>query len=502
MPPETLVQTPPCSGDPNPDRVDANGGSDASRWAVTEPLELPIDGNGSTPARQRFDRNVAVALWEQGSGRRRHVVMVLRVRHSPGAGRVLHASERHAIVANLRRSFTSANAALSFIDADAVALLAPVGDAETPGLVALRALESLKPVWRAHAGLAEPHIDGADTEQLLRAALHASALATEGDFDAPRYIDARRDASDARERRIIRDLALALPLGQLRIVYQPVVSLDTGQMTGLEALLRWRHPVLGEVAPAEFIGHLERTTEIRDVTAWVVTVALGHVERWSRRLGRALRVSVNVPAELLVDDHFVVFALAQLARLQLMPAQLEIELTERSLARNDRPTAARLAELRSHGASVAIDDFGTGCGSLTYLNQLPVDRLKIDVRFSRGATRNPTDAAICRMTAELARGLGLGCVAEGIETPEQLEFFRRLGCEEGQGYLFARPLETEAVDAAVAEAADLALLHPMPPLADEGSRTGASWPTMPPASAPARSNPASGDIPASPKAMP
>ena len=253
-----------------------------------------------------------------------------------------------------------------------------------------------------------------------------------------------------RQRQVVADVAKALPAHQFRLVYQPVVDLASGRMTGLEALLRWAHPTLGEVSPREFIAPLEGLPQIREVTLWVVATALAELARWDRLPGPPLQVSINVPAEALADERFVPAVIAALARHALSPRQLEIELTERSLATTEGLTVQRLRELRRHGVMVAIDDFGTGWSSLAYLARLPVDTLKIDPQFSRGATHSRADAAICRMTVELARGLGLRCVVEGIERAGQLRFFTDLQCREGQGFLFSRPLEAEAVDALVA----------------------------------------------------
>ena len=253
-----------------------------------------------------------------------------------------------------------------------------------------------------------------------------------------------------RQRQVAADVAKALPAHQFRLVYQPVVDLANGQMTGLEALLRWAHPTLGEVSPREFIAPLEGLPQIREVTLWVLDTALAELARWDRLPGPPLHVSINVPAEALADERFVPAVVAALARHGLSPHQLEVELTERSLATTEGLTVQRLRELRRHGVMVAIDDFGTGWSSLAYLARLPVDTLKIDPQFSRGATHSRADAAICRMTVELARGLGLRCVVEGIERAGQLRFFTDLHCREGQGFLFSRPLEAEAVDDLVA----------------------------------------------------
>ncbi len=171
--------------------------------------------------------------------------------------------------------------------------------------------------------------------------------------------DAARAAGERRSHQLLQDLTAALPSQQFRLVFQPIVDLATGELAGFEALLRWRHPQLGEVLPGEFIAQLERQPQIRAVTRWVLQEALSHLVRWDALLDRPLRVAINVPVEVLLDDQFVSFALAELQRRHISPRQLEVELTERSLASADGPAVTRLSELRSHGVQVAIDDFGT-----------------------------------------------------------------------------------------------------------------------------------------------
>ena len=307
-------------------------------------------------------------------------------------------------------------------------------------------------LWRCGAGLAEPLIDGRDPHRLLAAAGAAAERAAASSVAGPCHADPARDALDQRARVLLRDLALALRGQQFRVVYQPIVDLTTGQVTGLEALLRWCHPQLGEVSPGEFSGHLERLPQIGEFMQWVLAASLAHIARWSQALGRPLRLSVNVPAEVLLDHEFVDFALSSIAGQAVAAQQLELQLTERSLANADGPAVTRLHELREHGVRVAIANFGTGWSNLADLAQLPLDTLKVDSQFTRGVLHSRADAALSRVAVELARGLGLRCVAEGVETPEQLRFFADLACDEGQGHLFSGPLEVAAVDRLMAHA--------------------------------------------------
>ena len=390
---------------------------------------------------------MANALREQVSTQQRHILLALRgAGAANGTPTALSLPQRVSTSARLRPLLAS-GAALHFTASGGLALLAPLHDGQTAGMLALRVLALLQPAWPCVAGVAELETDGNDARTLTASAEAASLRAAVEPVDGLCFGDAVRDARDRRTRQLLQDLAGALAAQQFRLVFQPIVELASGALAGFEALLRWRHPTLGEVMPGEFIAQLERRPEIGAVTRWILQVALGHLARWEGQLDRPLRLAINLPTEVLLDDHFVDFTLAELERHHLSPRQLEVELTERSLTSADGPAVARLHELRRHGVLVAIDDFGTGWSSLAYLARLPVDTLKVDMQFTRGVTHSQADAAIARMTVELARGLGLRCVAEGIEHPGQHRFFSDLGCPEGQGYLFSRPLEVAAVDA-------------------------------------------------------
>jgi PAS domain S-box-containing protein len=420
---------------------------DLSEWSLSAHAVLSTDEQGPGAAAARFDQAVNDALRKQVSTPQRHVLLALRGAESAmDATSVLSLPQRVSAGARLR-PLLSAGATLHFTASGGLTLLAPLQERQTAGMLALRAIALLLPVWPCVVGVAELQTDGHDARALTAVAEEASLRAQTEGSDGLCFADARRDAADRRTRQLLQDLAGALAARQFRLVFQPIIDLASGALTGFEALLRWHHPTLGEVMPGEFIAQLEHRPEIVAVTHWVLRQALEQLRRWDTQLDRPLRISVNVPVEVLLDDAFVSFTLAELERLHLSPRQLEVELTERSMASANGPAVARLQELRSHGMLVAIDDFGTGWSSLAYLAQLPVDTLKVDMQFTRGVTNSRADAAIARMTVELARGLGLRCVAEGIERPGQHRFFTDLHCAEGQGYLFGRPLEVDAVDA-------------------------------------------------------
>ncbi|MBN2193384.1 MAG: EAL domain-containing protein [Polyangiaceae bacterium] len=235
-------------------------------------------------------------------------------------------------------------------------------------------------------------------------------------------------------------LRQALERGEFVLLFQPIVSVASGQDVGAEALLRWNHPEQGLLAPGRFLAVAEEVGLAIPLSKWVFREACRNVRRWQRR-GAAVRyVSVNVPAEHLQQPDFSAQIEARLAEFSLPPRALGIELVESSLVERQSATTATLATLLKMGIRVAIDDFGTGYSSLSYLRDLPVSVLKIDRSFVQNVPRNPRDTAIAHSILTLGQGLGLTVVAEGVETNEQLDFMRTIGCDYVQGYLTGRPM--------------------------------------------------------------
>ncbi|GAA4991370.1 sensor domain-containing protein [Kineococcus glutinatus] len=239
----------------------------------------------------------------------------------------------------------------------------------------------------------------------------------------------------------------ALESGQFVVHYQPQRDLRTGATTGVEALLRWRHPRQGLVLPDSFIPLAEQTGLIRPLTAHVLATALEQAARWAAA-GTPLQVAVNVSARSLRDGSLVGEVLEQLERAGAPAHVLELELTESAVMAEPEAAMAVAAELREAGVRLALDDFGTGYSSLAHLRDLPVDVLKIDRSFLRDVDTNHRNASIVRSVIDLGHNLGMGVVAEGVETPAALELLRRMGCDQGQGYLFGRPVEAAGVLAA------------------------------------------------------
>jgi predicted signal transduction protein with EAL and GGDEF domain len=244
----------------------------------------------------------------------------------------------------------------------------------------------------------------------------------------------------------------AMARGEVSLAYQPRFALADHALCGTEALLRWKHPQLGSVAPAEFIPIAEESGLIMAIGSWVLHEACRQAAIWRSRYGLQLTISVNVSAyQLRVPRTLVEDVLAALRCSGLPPNALELELTESMMINAAGESLAALHELRSLGISIALDDFGTGYSSLGYLRRLPVDCLKIDRSFVSDLSADEGAERVLQAILGIATALQLRTVGEGIETAAQLEFLRRHGCLEGQGFLLANPLDTNALEALLAE---------------------------------------------------
>jgi diguanylate cyclase (GGDEF)-like protein len=248
------------------------------------------------------------------------------------------------------------------------------------------------------------------------------------------------------------ELRTAVERGELFVVYQPIVDLSNGTIAAVEALVRWDHPTRGKLAPSDFIDVSEESGQIVSIGAWVVNEACQQARQWQmqRRAGRELRVSVNTSAREVVEPSFVSGIERALATSGLPADCLTLEITESMMLGDETVSIAALRDLRRIGVHVVIDDFGTGYSALSYLNQLPVDGLKIDRSFVQGLGSEREKTAIVSATIAFAHGLGLAVTAEGIETEDQLKHLIALNCNLGQGFLFARPLDSVTMGVALA----------------------------------------------------
>lgn len=239
------------------------------------------------------------------------------------------------------------------------------------------------------------------------------------------------------------ELGSALENGEFRLVYQPLVSLHTGEVVGAEALLRWRHPVRGEVSPAEFIPIAEKSGLIGSIGEWVMNEAMAEAKRWQVRGPRY--VSINVSAVQLRTEGFVGLVRDALRRNDLDPVNVLLEVTETILVQEIESASSVLDELRALGLRIAIDDFGTGYCSLSYLQRFPVDVLKIDRQFVDEVDGDAKQSSLAKMILQMSATLEITTVAEGIERPSQLDALRQFGCDIGQGFLLSRPLEVSVL---------------------------------------------------------
>jgi len=241
------------------------------------------------------------------------------------------------------------------------------------------------------------------------------------------------------------DLRDARAHDEFFLVYQPIFDLASGETNGVEALLRWRHPVRGVVQPDEFIPILEASGMITDVGRWVLEEACRQGARWHAQ-GYDLDVSVNVSARQLETDDLIEVIARALEESGFNAHSLIVEITETAIMKNMDAVVPRLAALKATGVRVAIDDFGTGYSSLAYLQHFPVDTLKIDRSFISTMADSPESGALIHTLVQLGKSLGLQTLAEGIEESAQYSQLEREHCDSGQGYIFARPLEAGAVE--------------------------------------------------------
>jgi EAL domain-containing protein (putative c-di-GMP-specific phosphodiesterase class I) len=318
----------------------------------------------------------------------------------------------------------------------------------------MRVLEAFETPVHAGTELVSVHLSmgithsgrSRDASQLIRDADLAMYQAKSRGKSRFEFFEPVMATTMLRRHDIKEELAKALDRQEIVVEYQPIVSLQTGQIRAAEALVRWEHPVRGLIPPSEFIPLAEDLGLIRALGQRVLTEACRQAQRWERmsKDGEPLRMHVNLSAAELRDPELVDRVLESLRSCQLDPQQLVLEITETQLLGNAEDSAARFQQLRAVGVRIALDDFGTGYSSLSYLHSLPLDSLKIAKPFVDGLTSGGREASFVGMIVDLARSLELEVIAEGIETDRQLTALRDLGAELGQGYLLGRPSSAAA----------------------------------------------------------
>jgi diguanylate cyclase (GGDEF)-like protein len=328
-------------------------------------------------------------------------------------------------------------------------VLADLAKAEDAALVAQKIVERLAAAFRigdkemfvtASIGIAAFPADGDNAEALLGAADAAMYRAKQSGRNAYQFFTAEINQRTRARAELRSELRRALEREEFSLAYQPKIDLASGEACGAEALLRWRHPERGAVAPAEFIPVLEDTGLIVPVGEWVVAQACRDLKAWQAAGMQAMPVAVNLSARQFRQLDLDARIRALIRGTGIHPSLIELEITESHLMQDPDHAIRVMRALRETGIKVAVDDFGTGYSSLAYLTRFPVSALKIDRSFVAGIERENGDAAIVRTIIEMARTLAFTVVAEGVENAEQVAYLRRFGCDQAQGYFFARPM--------------------------------------------------------------
>jgi diguanylate cyclase (GGDEF)-like protein/PAS domain S-box-containing protein len=310
---------------------------------------------------------------------------------------------------------------------------------------------------RASIGIASTTAGGRPAGDLLRnadTAMYTAKARGKGRYE---LFDDDMHVAVARRMELEADLRVALERDGLWLAYQPILSLATGEVHGVEALVRWDHPLRGPIGPAEFIPVAEESGLILPLGRWVLRTATAQMRRWHDRFpaGPQPSISVNLSASQLREARIAAEVADALGASGLHPGSLVLELTESLLMDDTEPTIAKLAELRRRGVRIAIDDFGTGYSSLSYLLRFPIDELKIDRSFVEPIRAGAKEAAVVHAIVTMAHALGLRTVAEGIETPEQLQELVASGCDHAQGFHLAVPMPAADLERLLADPVDL-----------------------------------------------
>lgn len=294
-------------------------------------------------------------------------------------------------------------------------------------------------------GIAIYPTDGRDVHTLMRNADTAMYKAKELGRNTYQFYQPEMNAKSLRRLSLATELREALQRDQLELYYQPMIDTVYGSVCAVEALLRWKHPIMGSISPVEFIPIAENTGLIVPIGHWVIEQAVKQYAQWQKQGVRAMRVAVNISAVQFRQVDLAEQILRVVNDYGVSPSALELELTESLLMRDVEGATSQLRKLKALGFTLVIDDFGTGYSSLSYLRRFPLDGLKIDRAFIAEVNRNPDDTAITLAILSMARSLRLHVTAEGVETNEQYEFLTRHGCHEVQGFLFSPPVQVQHI---------------------------------------------------------
>lgn len=325
----------------------------------------------------------------------------------------------------------------------------------------------------ASIGIAMYPTNGSDVQMLTKNADMAMYLAKEDGKNGYRFFSKEVKTQSIERLSLESALRRALERNQFTLNYQPKVDMETGQITGVEALLRWRHPDLGSISPAQFIPLAEETGLIVPIGRWVVKEACAQAMAWQRRGLLPVSMAVNLSPRQFVDEHLLQDVDEALAASGMSPVLLQLEVTESMMMRNVGRALKVLDAIQSRGIRLAIDDFGTGYSSMSLMKHFPIDTIKIDRSFVRDLPQDLEDQAIAQAIISMGKALGMTVVAEGVENAEQEAFLRAHGCDEMQGFLISKPLPARQM-AELLQPMELPYAPPLQPEPDHAATAAAA----------------------------
>ncbi|HEX9501141.1 MAG TPA: EAL domain-containing protein, partial [Thermoanaerobaculia bacterium] len=374
--------------------------------------------------------------------------------HSTGDGLLKSVAER------IRRCVREGDTVSRFGGDEFTLLIPRVDHIEDAAKIAQKIIETLKIPFSINEhelfvttsiGISLFPIDGTDPETLVRNADTAMYRAKDQGRDNYQLYAPAMNARALERLALENMLRKALSHRDFVLFYQPVVDINTKNVVGVEALIRWKHPELGLLSPAHFISAAETSGLIIPIGDWVLRTACRQAKLWQKKLEPELTVAVNLSARQFQQPNLTEEIAEVLEETGLDAKYLELEITESNAMQNAENTIYTLRELKALGVRISMDDFGTGYSSLNYLKRFPIDTLKLDQSFVREITSNPTDAAIATAVISMAHTLNLRVIGEGVEKEDQFQFLQARGCDYIQGYLFSPPLAVENLEAYMSE---------------------------------------------------
>ncbi|HYS53368.1 MAG TPA: EAL domain-containing protein [Thermoanaerobaculia bacterium] len=370
--------------------------------------------------------------------------------HSTGDGLLKAVAER------IRRCVREGDTVARFGGDEFTLLIPRIDQVEDAAKIAQKILETLKIPFSIHdhelfvttsIGISICPNDGSDPETLVRNADTAMYRAKDQGRDNYQLYAPAMNARALERLALENMLRKALSHRDFVLFYQPVVDIDSKDIVGLEALIRWKHPELGLLSPAHFISAAESSGLIIPIGDWVLRTACRQTKLWQKKIDSELTVAVNLSARQFQQPNLTEEIAEVLEETGFDAKYLELEITESNAMQNAENTIYTLRELKALGVHISMDDFGTGYSSLNYLKRFPIDTLKLDQSFVREITSNPTDAAIATAVIAMAHSLDLKVIGEGVEKEDQFEFLQKQQCDYVQGYLFSPPMAVDQIEA-------------------------------------------------------